>query len=396
MSQKYFEDSIIDLFAAKFWLATFAAMIVLATIRSPRLRPWAWAGINIGFVALLIGPWALAVAAAAGAFHVLLKLIERGRLTTAATAFGGATVAMLFLAHKLPGAIAEVLPNTVLTPILTAVGFSYVALRMVDALLSVSEHRQLAIDLPGTINYLIPFHMLSAGPILAYDEFVTRQPAVPEPPGPALALGAAERIATGMFKKFVLAYAIEKTFLTGFNATGWYFVLEIQLYAIWIYLDFSAYTDIAVGIGRLIGSDTPENFDRPFLSRNIIEIWNRWHMSLSAFVRRNIFIPIQMSLMRRTEGRHPLLIASFAFTTTFLILGLWHEVNWRYLVFGALQALGLIVCNLYKHLLAKRLGRKGVQAYLANPWIRVIAVLMTFEYFACTLIVTGYRNYMNG
>ena len=84
----------------------------------------------------------------------------------------------------------------------------------------------------------------------------------------------------------------------------------MQLNYLWLYLDFSAYSDIAVGVGRLMGVATPENFNRPYLARNMIDFWERWHISLSLFIRRNMFIPIQLALMRRTDGRRPLLVAS--------------------------------------------------------------------------------------
>ena len=97
-----------------------------------------------------------------------------------------------------------------------------------------------------------------------------------------------------MFKKFVLANALEAAFLTAFRARGPYFFLEVQLNYLWLFLDFSAYSDIAVGIGGLLGVATPENFNRPYLARNSIDFWERWHISLSQFIRRNLFIPIQV------------------------------------------------------------------------------------------------------
>jgi D-alanyl-lipoteichoic acid acyltransferase DltB (MBOAT superfamily) len=164
----------------------------------------------------------------------------------------------------------------------------------------------------------------------------------------------------------------------------------MQLNYLWLYLDFSAYSDIAVGIGRLIGVPAPENFNRPYLARNMIEFWERWHISLSQFIRRNVFIPIQMTLMRRSEGEHPLLISSFAFTVAFLLCGLWHSIGWVWLAWGLFQAAGLIVCSLSRHVLIKRLGRKGYNRYLANPWIRLVAIAVTFEFAALAVAIVTY------
>jgi len=112
---------------------------------------------------------------------------------------------------------------------------------------------------------------------------------------------------------------------------------------------------------------TPENFNRPYLARNAIDYWERWHISLSQFIRRNLFIPIQMALMRRTDGRALLLVASLAFTVSFLLGGLWHSVSWSWLAWGAVQAAGLVACNVYRAALLKRLGRKGLNRYPGQP-----------------------------
>jgi D-alanyl-lipoteichoic acid acyltransferase DltB (MBOAT superfamily) len=147
---------------------------------------------------------------------------------------------------------------------------------------------------------------------------------------------------------------------------------------------------VAVGLGILLGVATPENFNRPYLARNVIEYWDRWHMSLSLFIRRTLFIPIQLTLMRKTEGRSPLLAASLAFTVSFLLCGIWHSISWPWLAWGVCQSAGLIVCNTYKQILIKKLGRKGVKEYLAKRWIEVLAIVATFEFAAAVAAVATY------
>ncbi|MFV2034882.1 MAG: MBOAT family O-acyltransferase, partial [Halocynthiibacter sp.] len=196
-----------------------------------------------------------------------------------------------------------------------------------------------------------------------------------------------ERITLGLFKKFVLAYAIQSTFLTDFEAGGIYFLLEVQVFFLWLYLDFSAYSDIAVGIGRLLGVATPENFNRPYLARNAIDFWNRWHISLSQFIRRNCFIPIQLHLTRATDGRRPLLVASVAFMISFVLCGLWHGLTLNFLLWGVIHALGLVVANLWRAYLTSKLGTKGVKKYLEDVRIKWLARLLTYEFVAFSLVV---------
>jgi D-alanyl-lipoteichoic acid acyltransferase DltB (MBOAT superfamily) len=135
-----------------------------------------------------------------------------------------------------------------------------------------------------------------------------------------------------------------------------------------------------------MGVATPENFNRPLLARNLIDFWERWHISLSLFIRRNVFIPLQLFLMRRNDGRSPLASALAAIAISFVLCGLWHGLGLGFLIWGAVQAAGLVVARVYGHLLQARLGRAGVQRYLTNPWFRAAGIVMTFEVQAIALL----------
>ncbi len=108
-------------------------------------------------------------------------------------------------------------------------------------------------------------------------------------------------------------------------------------------------------------------------------------MSLSQFIRRNLFIPIQLAGMRRTNGKHALLVSSLAFGVSFLLCGLWHGISWRFVLWGSGHALALIFCNLYREWLVTLLGRKGAAAFSKRPVVRSVATLLTFEFVALSL-----------
>ncbi len=381
-------DSVLDLYSITFWAWVCVAVAVVAPLGGPSVRRWAWSAINLAFLGSFLGLQVSWVIAAVAVAYFAIKAIGRGWLAPLPFVLAFATILALFLAHKLPDRASAVGLGR-LMPVLSLVGFSYVALRLYDVARVVQDRRRPAPDFWGLINYLLPFHMLAAGPIQSYDEFAS-QPAVPPPLDAEGSLRAFERIAGGLFKKFVIANAVERLFLTGFRAGGPYVLFEMQWYYIWVYLDFSAYSDIAVGIGRLLGVATPENFNRPYLARNIIDFWDRWHISLSQFIRRNLFFPIQVALVRATEGGRPLLAGCVAFLVSFLLCGLWHGIETRWFLWGAFHASGLILCNVYKHLLTKRLGRKGVKAYLENRWIHALAWFVTFQFYGVSLLIIAY------
>lgn len=374
----------IELNTFTFWFVCAAAVLLLVPIRSLDARKFILGCVNATFLVLLLRWQAIGLAGAILTTYCVLQLVARRRYRIFFSALLCAVVLATFVVHKLP-AVSSNLGVSGVARVLALVGYSYVALRIVEVLRAVFEERHPAPGIVATINYLLPFHMLAAGPIQAYDDFVEHANDEFEPTGRDVLVGF-ERIASGLFKKFVLAQLLQTVFLTNLQSHGAYFFLEIQVTFIWLFLDFSAYSDIAAGIGVLMGVATPENFNRPLLARNLIDFWERWHISLSLFIRRNVFIPLQLFMMRRNDGRSPLLSALAATAIAFVLCGLWHGLGLGFLIWGAVQAAGLVVARLYGHALQARLGRAGVQRYLMNPWFRAAGIVMTFEVQAIALI----------
>ena len=371
-------DGRLDLAHPLFWLVVLAVVPVAAIWVGPGRRV-ALAVLHTSVIYVVLGP---AVAALAlGVVGLLwgaaraLAAPDRGAvwLWVAISA-----VTAVFIATKVPLG-----PTVPIGPWLAGIGFSYVFLRAIDLFRAVHDRVAPAPTLAEAICYLVPFHMLAAGPIQGYADFC-RTPGI-GPSSVRRVVASVDRIASGLFKKFVLAQALQSVFLTGFEAGGPYLLLEIQLHFVWVFLDFSAYSDIAVGIGGLMGVQTPENFDRPLTARNMIVFWERWHITLSEWIRHNLFTPIQLTLMRHGPQSHPLVPATVAFTVAFVLCGLWHGLTWRFALWGLSQAVGLVVCNTYRHILRQRLGRQGIKRYLANRPIRWIATALTFEFMACSI-----------
>ena len=377
----------LDLTDLRFWIVAGIAILLLAPIARSRLRDWVFAGVNTGAIAVLLGPTVLA-----GGLVITLTI------WAAAHNLGRATAKRAIFVASLPGVLAIFLIHKVdipqvawfgpLKPVLAGLGFSYIALRAIELLRAIQEERHSPPTLLCAINYLMPFHMLAAGPIQAYDDFAN-QPIAP-PLSRRGALAAIERITLGLFKKIVIVPILANTFLTGFTAHAAYIVLEVQVFYLWVYLDFSAYSDIAVGLGRLMGVHTPENFDRPLSARNITVFWERWHISLSLFIRRNLFIPVQLALVRKYARVSPVLSATAAFSVAFLLCGLWHGVSLRFLTWGAAHALALVLCNAYRHTLRSKIGRKGVARYLDNRPVRWLSTALTFEFVAFSIAFALY------
>ena len=271
-----------------FWIISAASVLLLRVLTNGRLRQYAWAGINLLFLAVVVGKYLAWVLIAGAVLFFLFRAYSRFKNKFVLTAGIVGTGLLLFFAYKTTFLQR---PSTLpIKQLLAAIGYSFVYLRIIDIARALQDGRHEPPHAVDLVNYLVPFHMIAAGPIQAYDDFV-RQPKIPQPLTRRGTLEALERVSAGLFKKFVLAYALQKVFLTDLQAPGIWFLIEIQVLLLWLHLDFSAYSDIAVGLGRLMGVATPENFDQPWKSRNMVEFWDRWHISLSQWIRRNLSHP---------------------------------------------------------------------------------------------------------
>lgn len=377
-----------EVVSLSFWGVAAAALLVVAPLRSGPLRSGAFAVLNSAFLVLLLGP------ARAAAFLLFLLAgwwvlgggagRRFGRVPFAALA---ALFFLLFAAHKAPTVVAGLDADS-LNPLLAAVGFSFVFLRGVDLGRHVFEGGAAPERFSSAVNYLVPFHMLAAGPIQSYTEFVKSETTLPVSTFEG-SVTALERIASGLFKKYVLAAAVDLLLIEHVPTGGWYGYVRMNAFLLWLYLDFSAYSDIAIGVGGLMGVGTPENFRNPLAARNMIDFWERWHITLGDAVRRHLYFPIQIALLRRTGGAHPLVSGSIAFVIAFSACGLWHRVSPEFFAWGLVHATGLIACYLYGAALRKRLGPAGMARYQANPIFRSLAQVLTYNYVAASLTLVS-------
>ncbi len=195
------------------------------------------------------------------------------------------------------------------------------------------------------LTYVSMFPQLVAGPIVRYtdiaDELSERRVTVS-----GMSYGI-RRFTAGMCKKVMLAnnageaasMLLDTARLT--TASAW---LGIILYTFQIYFDFSGYSDMAIGLGRMLGFKFGENFDYPYISRSITEFWRRWHISLSSFFRDYVYIPLGGNRYRQIRN----------ILAVWLLTGLWHGAEWNFVFWGLFYGLLLIA---EKKLFAGRLQK---------------------------------------
>ena len=191
------------------------------------------------------------------------------------------------------------------------------------------------------INYgafVTMFPQLIAGPIVRYCE-IERQLAS-HPVNAAMFTQGVERFLVGLFKKVLIANNIALLWDSVQAApsvstlSAW---VGILAYTFQIYFDFSGYSDMAIGMGKMFGFTYPENFNYPYLSKSITEFWRRWHMTLGQCIREYLYFPLGGNRVGKLK-----LIRNLAIV--WLITGLWHGANWNFVLWGAFYGV-LIICE---------------------------------------------------
>lgn len=261
-------------------------------------------------------------------------------------------------------------------------GFSYLVLRLLHTLRDQTTGRLPALSLQEYVTYVIFFPALTAGPIDRADRFVRDLRAARRITAVHVVEGGT-RIVFGLFKKFVLADSLAIIALNSANAlqvksSFWLWIL-LYAYAAQIYLDFSGYTDVAVGIGRLAGIELPENFDRPYLKPNIVAFWNSWHITMAKWFRAYFFNPLTRFFLRSKHKLLPWMVIFLAQLSTMALIGLWHGVTWNFLVWGIWHGLGLYIHNRWVAFLKARSHVLPPSLY-SNRGLKAASVLLTFHF----------------
>lgn len=263
-------------------------------------------------------------------------------------------------------------------------GFSYIAFRIIHTIRDRQAGKLPKVDLAEYINFVIFFPALTAGPIDRLDKFIGSLRVPLDDRFEIVGVGG-KRIILGLFKKFVIADTLSFIALNSTNAlqihwAGWMWV-SLYAYAFQIFFDFSGYTDIAIGMGRLLGFKLPENFSSPYLKPNLTQFWNNWHITLTQWFRAYYFNPLTRSLR---SGKRVWSIPAIIFVTqmsTMILIGLWHGVSTNFVLWGAWHGLGLFIHNRWTGLFNIRIQNWATTS-LKKILINGSGILITFNYVA--------------
>ena len=256
-----------------------------------------------------------------------------------------------------------------LSKIVLPIGISFFTFQSITYVLDTYRGQVKPMDkLTDYIVYIMMFPQLIAGPIVKYGD-VEQQLRHRESP-PDECLHGFYRFVIGLSKKVLIADVIAVQADACFGGdlaamdmgTAW---IGSLAYTMQLYFDFSGYSDMAIGLGRIMGFKFPENFNNPYTSRSITEFWRRWHMTLGSFIMNYLYIPLGGN--RKGKGRTYLNL-----WICFLLSGLWHGAAWTFVAWGAFHGFFIVLEKLLKN--GKRRTENGKFSVLRSSF----SVLLTF------------------
>jgi|SRR5690554_3082403 len=276
--------------------------------------------------------------------------------------------------------------------LIQSIGLSYIFFKLIHFL--VDSYRKLlpALDIVTFLNYIFFFPTYLSGPIDRYQNFYKWLNRKSSGKAGILFWASLYRIFIGVVKKFaleplVIGYALD---FNSINITNIYLLdvlLSLIAYSFYIYLNFSGYSDIAIGTGMLIGFRIPENFRNPYFAKNISEFWKRWHITLSSILKEYIFLPFVQYLSRRFSKTPRIAITLSGYFVTFAICGIWHGSTLNFLLWGIWHAIGLAFYYLWKQFIKK--GRIVNNVFFKKILVGV-SVLVTFSFVSIGWLFFNY------
>jgi alginate O-acetyltransferase complex protein AlgI len=343
-------------FASPIFLWYFMPAVLAAVLIAPRSwRNGVVAAASLVFYAVAAGPTTLLLVACMVVNYVMGPALEpddwnlqptrRRRLLTGVVTFDVAVLLVWkysgFASAQAAGLASLTgidLPTVSLT---LPIGISFYTFHHISYAVDVyrGERRALRSKV-AFITYIAMFPQLVAGPIVRYREIADQLAQQRSHRLDDMAAGF-PRFALGLSKKVVIADSlaplVDACFATPpeqmTTANAWLGALG---YTLQLYFDFSGYSDMAIGLGRMLGFKLPENFARPYSSVSITEFWRRWHMSLSRWFRDYVYIPLG-------GNRHGSVTTYRNLWIVFALVGLWHGANWTFLFWGLYHGTVLVI-----------------------------------------------------
>ncbi|MDU5111026.1 MAG: D-alanyl-lipoteichoic acid biosynthesis protein DltB [Clostridium sp.] len=257
------------------------------------------------------------------------------------------------------------------------IGLSYLNFKTIQIIIEIYDGAIKDVKFYTLVYFIIFFPTLSSGPIDRYRRFeadINKSIEKREYLDEYLYVGI-RKIIIGLGYKFVLAYLINTmwmskvpadiTFLNGLS--------YMYAYSLYLFFDFAGYSSFAVGTSYILGIKTPDNFNKPFLSKDMKEFWTRWHISLSKWFGDYIYSRIVLNSMRKKRFKSRFTASHVAQITTMLVMGIWHGLSSFYIIYGLYQGIVLVITDIIQR------KWKYYKKHKKEKWFQYVQIVVNFN-----------------
>jgi membrane protein involved in D-alanine export len=278
------------------------------------------------------------------------------------------------------------------------IGLSYMNFKAIQMIIEIYDETIKEVSILKTIYFFIFFTTLSSGPVdrsRRFESDLEKKISRDEYLNDYLVFGV-KRILQGLIYKFVIANLISSLWMSkiltiemihrklNLLINSWNYMYAYSMY---LFFDFAGYTALAVGTSYILGIKMPENFNKPFLSKDMKEFWTRWHISLSKWFGDYIYSRIVLNGMRNKIFKNRFVASHTAQMLTMFIMGVWHGLKWYYILYGIYQGLALVGTDIFQR------KSKFYKKHKKDKWFQYVQVVVTFH-IACfgLLLFSGYYD----
>jgi alginate O-acetyltransferase complex protein AlgI len=394
----------VSLFSVPFAMLVLVGLTLFHACRTLEQRRLVLLALGAAFISVQVESLRnlLPLAAYLAASLVAIRLVDRFKSRALfATSAIGLLGAFLYLKRYVGTWLLPTLPTE-----FAVIGLSFIVFRVLHVLIDThqQEGRRDDLEVLPLLNYFTSFLTLTAGPIQRYEDYRAQELAWDRSPSlePVEWRQAAIRISTGILQFAFLAPVVlgfHQQCIQSADSQTFAFGAASAAYVLYIYFNFAGYMDVMIGVGSLFGFQLPENFHRPYLASNFLDLWNRWHVTLSTWFRDYVFTPVVRTLCATWDSPRALpYFGAIAYFIVFFLLGIWHGSEARYLAVAVLFAVGASANKLFEVEATRRLGPTRYGVLKAHPAYKSLCRALGLSFFTFALsttweTLTGLRAY---
>lgn len=253
-------------------------------------------------------------------------------------------------------------------------GISYITFKVIQILAEINDNMIEKISFSDYISFMLFFPTISSGPIDRSRRFLKDIYDVKTKNDYLENLGQGfEYILQGVFYKLILSQVIfDKMALVSGRYKPVHLIIYMYLYGFYLFFDFAGYSLMAVGTSKVFGINTPMNFNKPFIAKDMKDFWNRWHISLSHWFRDFVFNRLVFKMFKDKIFKSSLVIAMTAYIVDMMLMGIWHGISVSYFLYGIYHGILLAVTEYFQK-------TKFYKKHKSKKSFKYISIFVTFN-----------------